>query len=173
MHSLQKSSSCCSRSLVGVLIYDLTRFRYSSWSIFVRAYPTISTFLGRNWLRYSDKVSSSSHNCDCLACALRKLRYSQGRRAQETIQIQKSASAAVARRRGRDKTVADDTNRLLLGKITGGTEDHDNRVVLELHGTTGGIVSITRLSLAIPPGASSQHPEMRSSQRGRGRGRGR
>jgi hypothetical protein len=36
----------------------------------------------------------------------------------------------------------DDTNSLLLGKVTGGTEDHDDRVVLELHGTTKCVVSI-------------------------------
>lgn len=32
-------------------MYDLTRLRYSSWSIFVRAYPTMRMFLGRKLLR--------------------------------------------------------------------------------------------------------------------------
>lgn len=32
-------------------MYDLTRLRYSVWSIFVLAYPTILMSLGRNLLR--------------------------------------------------------------------------------------------------------------------------
>jgi len=39
-------------------MYDLIRRRYSSWSILVRAYPTILTSLGRNWFRYLEIVSS-------------------------------------------------------------------------------------------------------------------
>jgi len=44
-----------SSSFVGVLMYDLTRLRYSSWSIFVRAYPTMRMFLGRKLLRWRPK----------------------------------------------------------------------------------------------------------------------
>ena len=43
-------------------MYDRTRFKYSAWSILVRAYPTILMSLGRNLFRYCGRWLMHSPN---------------------------------------------------------------------------------------------------------------
>ena len=139
MHNSQKSASCFSISFVGVLIYDLTRFRYSSWSIFVRAYPTILMSLGRNWLRYSRNVSFCWLQF-MIDLALRKL-YTHKAEERRKLSIESVREVFFCTAKS-----GYDTHSLLLRKVAGGAEDHDDRAVLELHGTTLRQVSTTALS---------------------------
>lgn len=78
--------------------------------------------------------------------------------------------------------MGDDTDSLLLRKIAGGAEDHDDRVLLQLHGTTEWIVSISTLidmssgcsvaTLSCAPFAEAREDWRYFAMKWRGRGGG-
>jgi hypothetical protein len=124
----QNSSSCFSSSFVGVLMYDLTRLRYSSWSIFVRAYPTMRMFLGRKLFRCFERGQ--------FGCIQLHQKNVQDQRVLGTIL--RLAMALMFSR-------CSSTYSLLLCQVTRGAQDYDDGVVLELFVTIW-----TRKSAMVP-----------------------